>query len=331
MSELADLVRDVLGASPPELWETLGELGLTTIGVDEEAGGSGGTTAELAEVVGALAQAGRPTPLTEHATAAWALSGTAIRPQLATIAGPATEPDQDRVRLVVPWASQASHIVVPFTDGPVTVLDTSAAGVVVTAGSDVAGAPLDQVEAPAAALAPVAGLATRNVVARVATLRSVAMAAAAEAAYDITRAHVRTREQFGRPLVRIPAVATELARLRVEVIQARTAVTTALERSGRRDAHDAALAARVVCSRVAGEAARIAHQLHGALGITIEYRLHPVTRTLWALRDADAPEEYWATLLGSVVLERGESVLWDELTAVGPDVPSPEGSGALPL
>lgn len=327
MSELADLVRDVLGAAPPDLWATLGELGLTTIGVDEEAGGSGGTAEDLAEVVGALARAGSSTPLAEHATAAWALSGAAVRPRLGTIAhlatDPATDPPGDDLRLIVPWASHASHIVVvPLAGGSVTVVDTAAAGVVVTAGADVAGAPLDQVDVPDSALTPVADPAARDVVARLATLRSAAMAAAAEAAYDITRAHVRTREQFGRPLVRVPAVATELARLRVEVIQARTAVATALERAGGPGAHDAALAARVVCGRAAGEAARIAHQLHGALGITLEYRLHPVTRTLWALRDVDLPEDHWATRLGTVVLEGGETALWDDLTAVDADAPA---------
>jgi acyl-CoA dehydrogenase len=322
VSELADLVRDVVAGSPADLWETLGELGLTAIGIDEDAGGSGGTTADLAEVVGALAHAGSLTPLTEHATAAWALSGTAIRPQLGTIAQLFAGPATDTVQLVVPWASRASHVLVALTDGSVSVLDMQTAGVTMSAGSDVAGAPLDQVEAPALALTPVAGLATRDVVARLATLRSVAMAAAAGAAYELTRAHVRTREQFGRPLVRIPAVATELARLRVEIIQARTAVAAVLG-SRRSDTYDDALASRVVCSHVAGEAARIAHQLHGALGITAEYRLHPVTRMLWALRDADAPEDHWATRLGSHVLEFGESTLWDDLTAVEPNTPSP--------
>ena len=43
---------------------------------------------------------------------------------------------------------------------------------------------------------------------------------------------------------------------------------------------------------------------------------NPFTRLLWALRDADRPEEHWATALGERVLADGEPHLWNELTAV---------------
>lgn len=317
MSDLTDLVSDVVEDAPPDLWAALETLGLTTIGVPEDIGGSGGSLDDLAEVVGALAAAGRPTPVAEHATAARALAATPLRPRLVTIAHRASTATDGDLRLVVPWASHASHVmVVPLGEGPVLVADTTAPELVITPGTDVAGAPLDQVDAPVAAFRTVPDLPARDVLARLSVLRAVALTAAAGAAYDLTRSHVRTREQFGRPLVRIPAVATDLARLRVETIQGRTAVATALERADDPGAYYTAVAARVVCSRLATEAARIAHQLHGALGITLEYGLHPLTRLLWALHDADAPEDHWAVELGRAVVDGGEAVLWDDLTAL---------------
>lgn len=75
-----------------------------------------------------------------------------------------------------------------------------------------------------------------------------------------------------------------------------------------------------------GVKARLASLLHGAIGITQEYALHPLTRALWALRDADLPDEQWATTLGALVLDGAEPRLWDELTAVAGPGPT-AGSG----
>lgn len=317
MSELRDLVRDVVsGGGDP--WETLTDLGLTTVGVAEEAGGSGGEMSDLVEIAESLAEHGAGTPLAEHATACWAMAGSGALPTLGTVAY-TTHPPSRTLRLTVPWAAApASHVIVLGTNGPPSVLDTGGEGVRITPGSDVAGQPLDRLEAPAADLVPLTGVESEAVSAHLALLRSAAMVGATRGAYRLTRDHVRTREQFGRPLVALPAVGTALARFRVEIIQAEAALAMALADAGTPRAYPAASAARIVCGAAATEAAQLAHQLHGAIGITQEYGLHPLTRLLWALRDADRPEEHWATVLGEHVLAGGETHLWNELTAVRP-------------
>lgn len=318
MSELSDLVRDIVtDADGGDPWDALAEVGLTTVGVPDEAGGSGGSLDDLVEVVRAVAAHGARVPLAEHATAAWALAQSGTAPRLGTVALVPSLPPGQRILLTVPWASRASHVVVaPLDGGPPAVIDMRAEGVVVTAGADAAGGSLDEIVLPAAALAPADAPEGRAVAARLALLRSAAIVGAAETAYTLTRTHVRTREQFGRPLVRLPAVATSLARLRVEVLQAQTALGGALAHADGGRALESAAAARVTCGEVATEAARIAHQLHGAIGITEEFALHRSTRALWALRDADLPEQNWATLLGELALDGGETHLWDQLTAV---------------
>lgn len=318
MSELSDLVRDILTGTGGDPWDALAEVGLTNVGVPEEAGGSGGTLDDLAEVVRAVAAHGGRVPLPEHATAAWALAPSGTAPQLGTVALVPSLSPRKRLQLTVPWAARASHLVVaPLDGGPSAVVDTRAGGILVTAGADAAGGSLDDVDVPADAVVPAEGTDGRTVAARLALLRSAAIVGAAETAYALTRGHVRTREQFGRPLIRLPAVATSLARLRVEVLQAQTALDGALTHAEDGRALSSAAAARVTCGEVATEAARIAHQLHGAIGITEEYALHRSTRALWALRDADLPEHDWAVLLGGLALDGGEEQLWDDLTAVG--------------
>ncbi|MFR9807120.1 acyl-CoA dehydrogenase family protein [Pseudonocardia sp. RS010] len=312
MSELRELVRNVVGGGG-EIWKTLTELGLTTIGVAESAGGSGGTLRELAEVAQALGEHGAAVPLAEHATACWALAGH-HEPTLGTVHTAGTVVRGGRGPLSVPWASRASHLLLLAHDGSATV--AAPVGRIVARGTDAAGQPLDEVEPGPAD--PLAGVDGGAVLARLAAVRSATLVGALRGAYRLTREHVRTREQFGRPLVTLPAVATALARLRVELLQAETALGTALDAADTPRAADAAANARVVCGSAATEGARIAHQLHGALGITTEYPLHPLTRLLWATRDADLPEQEWAQMLGRRVLAGGEQALWDELTATTP-------------
>lgn len=61
--------------------------------------------------------------------------------------------------------------------------------------------------------------------------------------------------------------------------------------------------------------ARLAHQLHGAMGITAEYPLHRLTRRLWAWRDTETAEHEWARRLGAATIAGGESALWTEISA----------------
>lgn len=325
MSELHDLVRDVLADLPEggDPWDVLESLGLTRIGVPEEHGGSGGTVRELSEVVEELAAGGACTPLAEHATVAWLLSGASHGPVRAgTVAVlPTLRADGDTVRVTVPWGQWASHVLLlPLDGAPPAVVPREATTACAGPRSAVGGAPVSELEVPPAGVHALHdGPGAAAAVARLALLRCAAIVGAARAAHTLTDRHVRAREQFGRPLVRIPAVATDLARIRVELLQAETALDAARAASGSAQAFRAAVAARVVAAAAATEIARLAHQLHGALGITLEYPLHRLTRTLWALRDADAGEERWAVELGGLVRAGGEACLWEELTAVGED------------
>ena len=77
----------------------------------------------------------------------------------------------------------------------------------------------------------------------------------------------------------------------------------------------AVAAARIIAGRGATQTARLAHQLHGAIGVTSEYRLHLLTKRLWAWRDAETTEHDWSVLLGELAAAGGETAFWDELTA----------------
>lgn len=316
-AELRELIDDIVERAAPgtDLWPTLEELGLSAVGVPEAAGGPGGTVLELADVAEALGAHGAHTPLIERATSAWALACAGHDPvPAATIA--VIRDDTEAVAPTVPWATGASHLLLIDLGGQApALLDLTDPAVTLSGDTDVTGAPLHRVEWSRTRPTPLPdGPATPALVARVALLRAAAIVGAARAAYQLTRAHVRTREQFGRPLVALPAVAASLARMRVEVIQAGIALRTARDQADGPKAFSSAVAARLVCAGVATEIAQLSHQLHGAIGITREYPLHPLSRAMWAGRDADLPEERWACLLGDQVLNGGEAALWEKLT-----------------
>jgi alkylation response protein AidB-like acyl-CoA dehydrogenase len=300
------------GGELPACWPVLVELGLPLVGVDEADGGSGGSVADLAVLVRALARHAISTPLIESAVANWvvARSRGAAEPGLRTISF--------GTRGGAGWARHAAQLVL-YRDGATLLADASGPGVVIEPGSNLAGEPWDTVRLDGAAPAQLDGApAAEAARARLGLLRAAALTGAVEGAYELTRGHVATREQFGRPLVRIPAVAANLARVKAALIQCDAALERACAlqlAGGHADPMPPVAAARIIAGRAATETARIAHQLHGAIGVTAEYPLHRFTRRLWAWRDADTSERDWSVLLGERAARGGEQALWEELTA----------------
>lgn len=307
--ELRELIADIAATHTeppagelPSCWPVLVELGLPLVGIDEARGGSGGSLSDLAVLVRALGRHAISTPLIECAVANWAVAASRgeAGPGLRTITagGP------------VGWARHAGQLVL-YREGAAWLAETSAPGVTVEPGTNVAGEPCDDVRLPAAALTRLGSApSAEDARARLGLLRAAALAGAVEGAYELTRAYVSTREQFGQPLVRIPAVAANLAIIKTSVIQC----DAALARAGG-GTLAAVAAARIIAGRAATQTARLAHQLHGAIGVTSEYRLHLFTKRLWAWRDAETTEHDWSVLLGELAAAGGEAAFWEELTA----------------
>ncbi|MGQ0624623.1 MAG: acyl-CoA dehydrogenase family protein [Sporichthyaceae bacterium] len=334
---VADLRKDrAIGEADPGLWDTVRALGLPGIGVAEDRGGSGGTMADLATVVLEFAARGVRLPIAETAIAGWVLQNdrdrrggaatVAVLDDAVVAGGRLSATIRGVVGCTVP-----GHLVLLVRNQPAPlVVDTASAGVRIVAGVDLAGTATDELHLRDVPVVEVAADA-QEALARLAVLRAAGLVGAARGAYHLTSSHLRTREQFGKPLVAIPIVATSLASLRVELLQAQTALTMAVEGAqstagGRATA--AATAARIVAASAATGIAGRAHQLHGAIGTTAEYALHHLTRLLWAGRDVDLPEPHWAAQLGSQALEAGEEDVWDTLTAPEPDLSSENSTPA---
>ena len=329
--ELTDLIRNLAEDAREKVddytgsvWAQVCELGLAGIGMREERGGSGGSLADLVVVIRELARAGVSTPIVEASTAAYAVDAAAAGESFDTIV---TLPDLDvsskaaTANLAqVPFADSADRIVI-VTASSVVSVPLAGESVTVKPGRDIAGLPDGRVNLDGAQVAHIsAGPTAPQVIDRLALARSAALLGSSWGAYELTRKYMLEREQFGAPLIKIPAVSTTLAQMAVRIRLAESALdrattvcadayTPALQRFG------AASAARIGTATAATLVARTSHQLHGAVGITAEYGLHRYTSKLWALRDADESELSYCRRLGATVRSEGESELWASISA----------------
>ena len=153
--------------------------------------------------------------------------------------------------------------------------------------------------------------------ARYALARALQLAAALEQVLAWTVQYAGERVQFGRPLGRFQAIQMELAQMAGEVT-AVTALTDAAVQAVERGENVvlACAAAKVRAGAAVEVVARLAHQVHGAIGFTQEHKLHHLTRRLWAWRDEAGSELAWSRVLGAGLLAGGPDDLWPALTRV---------------
>ena len=304
------------GAWPERLWQTFAETGLAQAALPEDAGGAG-----LAAGLAVMRAAGRhaaPIPVSETMVGALLCHTAGVEAPagpLAVHAPPMEREDVDSTTLQrVPWARFAAAIVVAAPGGGLALCKP----VDVIEGSNLAGEPRDDIvigEPPAAAqaLPQSVDAPALMALAHVAQLRG-----AMEQVLAMSLSYAREREQFGRPLAKFQAIQHHLAEIAGEAAAAGAAVDAAAQ-AGTPFAY---AAAKARASQAAGTVARLAHQVHGAIGYTVEHDLHHWTTRLWAWRDECGNEAYWWQVLGAEAARGGGAALWPAMVSAGASVES---------
>lgn len=153
-----------------------------------------------------------------------------------------------------------------------------------------------------------------------AMLLAAKMAGALQAALDLSIAYTRQRQQFGKPLASFQAIQQQLAVFAEETAAAGMAAAAAFRAADlkAKDGGDAEF--EIACAKLrANQAARIAtgiaHQVHGAMGFTAEYRLQHLTRRLWKWGSEHGNERYWAERIGARIAARGPENFWADMTS----------------
>ena len=294
-------------ADPAGLWRALEENGLTLALVPERLGGAGLPIADGFAMMSIAGGAAAPVPFADTVMAGLVLSAAGI----ATPAGRLVA-----VRAAADTAGRpldAMLHAVPFAD--------TVDGLVCLAGGDVClmAGPFDVERSPTAptigfdapttialdgvpkARAPAPDWLDGDAIERIgAVARSAQMCGAMDAVLDLTLEHTTTREQFGRPLAGFQAIQHLLSRIAGEAAAASAATQEAIEGLSLDAAPDlrATATAKLRAGEAAGRVAAMAHQAHGAIGYTQDYRLGALTRSLWRWRDEFGGEAVWAERLG---------------------------------
>jgi acyl-CoA dehydrogenase len=315
------------GAADPlsaRLARSLGAAGFLGVSVPEDLGGSGGCLNDALDVVRGAAYAGASTPVVEGPIlAGWLLraAGTAFPwsdhlPVLATgdvqLADAPGGPVLTGTLDTVAWPQSAAALVVPVRRNGELLVATVGPGALrlPPGGANTAGEPaargvrLDRVPVTAVAAAGLTFDAATEVLGlRRALARAVAMTAALQRTAELTIGYAGQRVQFGQPIARFQAVQTHLARLASEAQRAAVVVDAVQAALGEHDdlrPHRALVAAaRTLAGDAAIVGARTAHQVHGAIGVTMEYPLQRFTRRLWEWEADDGTAARWARQLGA--------------------------------
>jgi acyl-CoA dehydrogenase len=266
----------------------------------------------LADALALLRVAGEhaaPVPLAEAALAGWLVDEPV--PGRVSVA-PAGDLRLEDGRLSgsavgVPWGHAVERIVA-VVGGQAVVVPVAAAARV-ERRTNVAGEPRDTLlfdrAEPEDARPAVCDLRERG-----ALTRAALMAGALVAMARLTVTYAGERRQFGRPIAAFQAVQQHL----VGIAEEASLVGAAAEGAGLIPGSFEIAAAKAVASRAVLTATHAAHQVHGAIGMTQEYRLHHFSRRLWAWRSEYGDEQHWAARLGSALAASQADNLYPAIT-----------------
>jgi len=307
-------------------WGHLAEAGLTRL--DSTADSGGGPT-EVAVILRSLARHAVTVPLAEtDLLAGWLASHASLQipdGSPATVALGAATRDGTRVRATVagvPYAAEAETVVLALSDGDrLLVAVADPADLRITGGHNAGGEPRSTVTVDRAAesfaVLPGAAAELRR---RGAWARCVQTIGALDAAVEFSVEHTRTREQFGRPLSAFQSVQHTLAGMAGEVERARAATNLAVAAaadfgfdSPRTDY--AVTVAKVTLGQVVSGVVTAAHQLHGAIGVTIEHRLWLATMRARSWVEEFGDTAHYARRLGRLALSGADP--WDLVIGSG--------------
>ncbi|GIH06250.1 acyl-CoA dehydrogenase [Rhizocola hellebori] len=281
----ADVLRT---AAPEESWKALGQAGMLTLAAPESVGGEGLGVLEVALVLREVGRAAALVPALPHLmtgvipVARW---GTAEQQQAMLTGERLLTATLHRASYGdgvlngtcrgVPFADTAYRMLVPIEHG-IAVVDPALAHLERTVTSS--GGPEFTVHLTRTPVEEVWEMDVRE-------FEELAIAGACAlgdgflaGALELTTNHIRTREQFGKPLATFQAVAGQIADVYIASRTLHLAALSAVWRlhTGRDASSDVDIAATWLAQE-AMAAMRTCHHLHGGIGLDVSYPLHRYT------------------------------------------------------
>ena len=271
-------------AVPAELWGRLSEMGVLGALAPESAGGLGTDEVDLVLVLEEAGRAALPGPAAEQAMVAVPALVEAGR-------------HDDAAR-----AAAGEVVVAVGAGGNALWLDGAGLALLERDGTLYAVDPADVEATPRSSVdrsrrstevrwsrgEALAGADAELAFDRAALATAAQLVGLGAAMLDLTVAYAKERRQFGAPIGSFQAVKHHLANVLLGLEHARPAVLRAAHSVATRAEHrsrDVSMA-KVLASRAADRAGRVALQCHGAIGYSFEHDLHLWLKRTWALAAA---------------------------------------------
>lgn len=316
-------------------WRRLEEVGVTSLLVPETEGGYGGGWRDLEAVLHSAGFWALSLPIAETILVRGLLgpAGAQVPPgaisfnvttdaslQCAAEHGPNVFTGTIRD---VPWGRNISFVlfdVLAERERLRVLASTEAA--FVTASSNIAGEPRDDlkfVNAPVTVI----NKGNYDLMTLGALIRVFQISGALDYILNLSVRYVLERKQFGRPLAEFQVIQHQLAVLAEEVAAVRCAAMAAASAAESGFASFEIAAAKLRANLAVSHSTSIAHQCHGAIGLTEEYSLQRATRRLWAWRSEFGNDRYWSEWLGIEALNLRSLTIWQAITDRDGDRVSP--------
>jgi acyl-CoA dehydrogenase len=326
-------LKDAEGSWSEPLWRELDDTGFTRALVPSGAGDLEIPIADALSIIRIAGSFSAPVPLAESMLAHWMLQ-TAGLPAIKGPLSIAPVNAEERFELRparsawqlkgtasrVPWGRYSATVVVAAeVDGKSFIAAVPCSSFLdVVHGENLAREPRDQIRIdasiPSRLVAPfdpgVEGIYTLG-----AAMRVLQMTGALDSVLRLTVQYAQDRKQFGRAIGKFQAVQQNVAVMAANIAAARAAANSVVRIIAESGSSYGIAAAKLRTNEAATIAAKIAHQVHGAMGFTQEYELHFLTKRLWSWRDEFGSEAVWGRKLGRAVCERGPDQLWAFITS----------------
>jgi len=317
------------------LWAGVEEMGLNIAALPEDLGGAGLGLHDSLDILRIAGGTALSAPLAETVLAGWMLGAVGLRMPAGRIAfGPSSFFDEVTLHADgtvsgtvarLAFARECGHaaLLAQGAEGPSVVL-VALDEASIERHSNLADDPVDRVSfsrcRTVAVKRAAAAFSSDAALLMGAAARSLQIAGALETILALTTDYVTQRRAFERLISGFQTVQHSVAQLAGEVAVSVSAARSAADALDRllhegRDFNDPELRLEVISAKIrtasaAQKGAAIAHQLHGAIGVTREHVLHRLTLRVLAWRDDYGNETQWRERLGQLICARGSAALW---------------------
>lgn len=324
--ETVDLLEE--GKWATNLWDILMKNEIINVAVSEKNGGANGDLEDLLSLYYLIGKYAAPIPFVEMTLANYFLEqfNMTISNNLITYALPQSTVELNKDHTVsgklfnVPWARHAQKLLLfALTNKGVHAIVINVQDSNITFESNLAAEPRDTItfentKTIQQSTTPLTNEQINFIKTIDTAAKNACIVGAIETIFNLSVQFSKDRKQFGQPIYRFQLIQKHLATLVGEHMISTSSLNNIIAALvQRKEQHEVAYM-RIQLDESTKIVTSAAHQVHAAIGVTHEHRLHHFTRRLWSWREEGYPASYWKKEVAQSLLQLNKENVWSYLT-----------------